>query len=324
MPAISTLATSAIAVALLLASSAAAYYVPGIAPVAYSKGEDVQVLANGLHSLSGIAPYKYYVAPFCRPSLIESNKESLGQILMGDRFETSPYTFKMQVDETCAVLPCANDKTVSPAQVQVLEKLIEADYRAYLAIDNLPTFNNGSLVYFGKCEHLPKAQQYEFLRGYALGVRKKCTGKSTLINNHLAFRVQYHVSDDGEDQFMVVGVATTPMSVDWNAKPCTGDALSGVPEPLTIEKAKARGKISWTYSVQWIEEPTIKWASRWDSYLHTSFADTSDRVHWTSIIMSITIVLAMSLLTLMFLVRSLRRLREPGDTLHRCQSPLLN
>ena len=42
--------------------------------------------------------------------------------------------------------------------------------------------------------------------------------------------------------------------------------------------AKKRKKISWTYSVTWIEEPTIKWASRWDSYLHTSFVREGDSV----------------------------------------------
>lgn len=296
-------------VASIVASMLDAYYVPGIAPVAYGKGDPVPVLANGLHSLSGVAPYRYYVAPFCRPPIIETNKESLGQILMGDRFETSPYTFKMQENQKCEVLKCENDQEISNNQLQILEKLIEADYRGYLVIDNLPTFNNGSLVYFGKCLDLPKAQQYEFLRGYALGVRKKCTGKDTLVNNHLDFQIQYHVSDEGEDQFMVVGFTARPMSIDWNGKACNGqvDIKNGVPEPLSIETAKARKKISWTYSVTWVEEPTIKWASRWDSYLHTSFADTSNRVHWTSIIFSIAIVLAMALLTLMLLVRSLRR-----------------
>lgn len=312
-PFISFLILSVVAVListmLLSYAGVSAYYVPGVAPIAYSKGDPVPVLANGLHSLSGVAPYRYYVAPFCRPPIIETNKESLGQILMGDRFETSPYTLKMQEDQKCETLKCENDPQVSSQQLQILEKLIEADYRGYLVIDNLPVFNNGSLVYFGKCVDLPKAQQYEFLRGYALGVRSKCTGKSTLINNHLDFKIQYHISDDGEDQFMVVGFTARPMSIDWSGKGCTDDIdiVNGAPEPLTIEKAKARGKISWTYSVTWVEEPSIKWASRWDSYLHTSFADTSNRVHWTSIIFSITIVLSMSLLTLMFLIRSLRR-----------------
>lgn len=159
-----------------------AYYVPGIAPVAYGKGEAVPILANGLHSLSGVAPYRYYVAPFCRPPIIETNKESLGQILMGDRFETSPYTLKMQENQKCEVLKCENDQVLSVNQLQILAKLIEADYRGYLVVDNLPTFNNGSLVYFGKCIDLPKNQQYEFPLQRFLRIRERtrfgCTWRS--------------------------------------------------------------------------------------------------------------------------------------------------
>ena len=53
---------------------------------------DKQVLkVNKLTSVHTQLPYEYYSLPYCRPDKIESSAENLGEVLRGDRIETSPY-----------------------------------------------------------------------------------------------------------------------------------------------------------------------------------------------------------------------------------------
>jgi transmembrane 9 superfamily protein 2/4 len=76
--------------------------------------------------------------------------------------------------------------------------------------------------------------------------------------------------------------------------------------PLTVTDAFGT-RISWTYGVTWVEEPDIHWASRWDSYLHTSVADVNNRIHWMSIINTVLIVLCLSSTVAVVILRSLKK-----------------
>ena len=60
--------------------------------------------------------------------------------------------------------------------------------------------------------------------------------------------------------------------------------------------------IIFTYDVRW-EASTIKWASRWDSYLKM----TNPEIHWFSIINSLVIVIFLSAFVAMIMIRTLRR-----------------
>lgn len=46
---------------------------------------------KGLTSTKTQLPLSYYSLPFCRPGKIEEDAENLGEILLGDRSENSPY-----------------------------------------------------------------------------------------------------------------------------------------------------------------------------------------------------------------------------------------
>uniref|UniRef100_A0A804JMP0 Transmembrane 9 superfamily member n=1 Tax=Musa acuminata subsp. malaccensis TaxID=214687 RepID=A0A804JMP0_MUSAM len=51
--------------------------------------------------LPGSYPHRYYSLPFCRPAEgIKDSAENLGELLMGDRIENSPYRFKMFTNES--------------------------------------------------------------------------------------------------------------------------------------------------------------------------------------------------------------------------------
>lgn len=295
--------------AVLSMEGTAAYYLPGIKPISYEPGDQVDVDVNGLHSNTALLPFEYYTLPFCRPKAVERKHETLGELLMGDRVETSPYKFDMAKDTKCRLLDCTKEeRSADKEKLGKFEKFIENNYRGYMVLDNLPVFNNGSLVYQGQCKAIPKSEQYEFLRGYALGVNKRCTGDKTLLNNHLHFRIQYH--KHSETELRVVGFTATPFSVKHSegGASCTPDmdVYKMAESPLSTDSADTSA-IYWSYGVTWVEEPTIQWASRWDSYLHTSFADVNSRVHWFSIINSMLIVFCLMCVTLLVLVRSLKR-----------------
>lgn len=192
-----------------------------------------------------------------------------------------------------------------------------------------------------------RQDSYDFLRGYAVGVPKSCHGTNTLINNHLHFRIQFHrVSPtdvtsvtsygetggyvagetkkgkkdkkaklDEEDQFLVVGFTAEPFSINFGEPTADGkvpgcdedfDPYSAKWKPLTTDPAQTK-RLVWTYGVTWVEEPSIRWASRWDSYLHTSPADTNDKTHWLAIMNILLIVMCLTSAIFVVLVRVLRR-----------------
>ena len=324
----------------IAATTATAFYIPGMGPVAYEEGGDVKVLVNGLHSAKNIIPYDFYAAPMCRPNVIESRHETIGEILSGENMKSSSYFFHMLADTNCKV-SCGME--LDDARAAVLQDLIEKEYRAYMVVDNLPAFKNATAIYQGRCTNAIKQMPYQ--RGFALGVSKACTGGPTLINNHLHFRVQYHHVDkdtvvtigetdvsDGviagqtksekkikkkvtadDDRFLVVGVTVEPFSIKWPNVGDDGtlptcvvdfDPLDRSIEPLTTAY---RGRIAWTYGVTWVEEPNIRWATRWDSYLKTSVADTNNNAHILNILNSILIVSCLVATVFAAIVRALRK-----------------
>lgn len=71
------------------------FYLPGVAPVEYRDGQKVPLKVNKLVSSKTQLPYPYYSLPFCQPEEgIKDVAENLGEILMGDKIENSPYIVK--------------------------------------------------------------------------------------------------------------------------------------------------------------------------------------------------------------------------------------
>lgn len=304
----------------ILSSSCAAFYLPGLEPVAYSEGDDVFIRVNTLRSLSTLVPYPYYHLPFCKPDVIYKRQESLGEILWGDDIESSLYSVKMKTDNKCQLLKCGADANKEFfEQMEEVRKFINEGYRGHMSIDNLPGYNNGSQILFGRCENIPLDQQNLFMRGYAIGVAKSCIGK-TLLNNHLEFNIAYNQPDPAVAKYVVVGFTITPYSVKHSpgGGSCNNlfDPQDQKVEPLTMEDLRNSAKQPqgtdrilpyWSFSVNWHEEPNVRWASRWDAYLSTSFADTNARVHWLYIINSLLISLCLSTIAGMILLRTLHK-----------------
>lgn len=59
------------------------FYVPGVAPVEFKKGDPIEVKAVKITSTRTQLPYEYYNLPFCTPSHgIEYKSENLGTFVM--------------------------------------------------------------------------------------------------------------------------------------------------------------------------------------------------------------------------------------------------
>uniref|UniRef100_A0A672J3T2 Transmembrane 9 superfamily member n=1 Tax=Salarias fasciatus TaxID=181472 RepID=A0A672J3T2_SALFA len=77
---------------ILCFSSCSAFYLPGLAPVSFcEEGKDIQLYVNRLDSVESVLPYEYDVFPFCKDDHEKRPTENLGQVLFGERIESSPY-----------------------------------------------------------------------------------------------------------------------------------------------------------------------------------------------------------------------------------------
>lgn len=63
------------------------FYVPGVAPVEFKKGQKIEVKAVKMTSTHTQLPYEYYSLPFCLPKngTLNYKSENLGEVLRGDR-----------------------------------------------------------------------------------------------------------------------------------------------------------------------------------------------------------------------------------------------
>lgn len=103
------------------------FYLPGVAPQDFKKGDDMLLKVNKLSSIKTQLPYQYYSLPYCRPEKIIPFAENLGEVLRGDRIENSLYQMKMRVDEQCKVL--CRIEALTEAQADAFVEKIDDDYK---------------------------------------------------------------------------------------------------------------------------------------------------------------------------------------------------
>lgn len=279
---------------LLLLDFSTAFYLPGVAPRDFSKGDELQVKVNKLSSTKTQLPYDYYFLDFCKPSKIMNSAENLGEVLRGDRIENSIYTFKMRTDETCraACLRKLNKETAKN-----FREKIEDEYRVNMILDNLPV-----AVPRQRRDGSP-TPSYE--HGFRVGLKNK---DKYYINNHLSFKVMYHPDPETEES-RIVGFEVIPSSVkheytewdDKNPRLVTCNANTKItPGSHAPQEVTDDAYIVFTYDVTFVPSE-IKWASRWDTYLLMN----DDQIHWFSIINSLMIVLFLSGMVAMIMMRTL-------------------
>ena len=53
------------------------------------------MLVNKIWSSKTQLPYSYYSLPFCRPENTQTERENIGQVLVGDRIQNSDYKVRL-------------------------------------------------------------------------------------------------------------------------------------------------------------------------------------------------------------------------------------
>ncbi|KAJ8306195.1 hypothetical protein KUTeg_016740 [Tegillarca granosa] len=267
------------------------FYVPGVAPVEFLKGNPVEVKAVKMESVKTQLPYEYYSLPFCQPKNgIVYKAENLGEVLRGDRIVNTPYELTMEEDRACTVL--CESKKLTAAQSKRMAEMIKQSYYVHLLVDNLPCATKFELLETGEA-------QYE--HGYKLGFEKD---NGAFLNNHLKLVLKHHTEDGINHR--VVGFEVEPKSVKYGELEvkegkCSPKAKDRPAQPQPISETEGT-EILFTYEVLWVKSD-LKWASRWDTYLTMSDV----QIHWFSIINSVVVVIFLSGILTMIMVRTLRK-----------------
>ncbi|KAL6715147.1 Transmembrane 9 superfamily member 2 [Lecanora helva] len=284
---------------LLLASTASAFYLPGVAPTTYKANDKVQLNVNHLtpapsekdSQVHSVFSFDYYhpAFHFCRPDPEPPKdvSESLGSILFGDRIFNSPFELKMKENETCKAL-CTEQK-IDGKSAKFVNKRISLNYNLNWLIDGLPA---------GQPYTDPSTNTDFTLRGFPLGYLDK--DQKPLLNNHYDIVIDYHTA--GADKYRVVGVLVIPSSRAGSKRLENGQGDCGDPEkPLSLLE-EGDTPVTWTYGVYWRESKTA-WATRWDSYLHVF----DPRIHWFSLVNSAVIVIFLCGMVGAILMRALKK-----------------
>eukprot|EP01103_Thecamoeba_quadrilineata_P002694 TRINITY_DN125_c0_g2_i1.p1 TRINITY_DN125_c0_g2~~TRINITY_DN125_c0_g2_i1.p1 ORF type:complete len:634 (+),score=100.62 TRINITY_DN125_c0_g2_i1:18-1919(+) len=275
-------------------------YLPGVAPKGYEDWEPIPLKVNSLTSVHTQLPFKYYSLPFCRPNEIQDAAENLGEILLGDWIENSPYEILAGVESNCKVL-CK--VVLTESDLKLFSKRIKEDYRVHWLIDNLPAATPKLTIDpSGK-----SAIVYE--DGFPLGRSEKIGNEyNYYIHNHVSIKILYN-RDAVDNLVRIVGVEVDPQSVEYpkdtkkNIDTCPQFGYASVDLPQQSVNVDSKSETAvFTYSVLW-EPKDIKWASRWDIYLLMS---NDEQIHWFSILNSLMIVLFLTGMVAMIMLRTLR------------------
>ncbi|CAK7902978.1 transmembrane 9 superfamily member 1 [[Candida] anglica] len=288
-----------------LSGLANAFYLPGVAPTNYKKGDTIPLFVNHLtpslnhysnaahkkvNTKTFVYSYDYYYPRFhfCKPNGgPKKQSESLGSIVFGDRIFNSPFDIKMLEEKSCEKL-CSS--TYGKTDAIFVNRNIRAGYSHNWIIDGLPA---------AKHIYDPKTNSEFYGSGFGIGE----VDEQNLANlfNHFEIKIEYHKR--AEDTFRVVGVTVYPMSFDRSklAKDASKDQLcSSELKSINLDK-DGETVVLFTYAVTFEESDTV-WATRWDKYLHVY----DPKIQWFSLINFSLIVIILGIIIAHILTRTLK------------------
>ncbi|KAJ3184764.1 hypothetical protein HDU85_001442 [Gaertneriomyces sp. JEL0708] len=267
-----------------------AFYLPGVAPKDYKKGNLVELDVNVLTSSNNLLSYDFYYERFhhVKPEQVDNKRENLGSILFGDRLHNSDFELNMLVNDTCATLGTV---TIPAKDAKFINDRIKEGYQQNWFVDGLPAAE----------EMYDTTNEQTFYQiGFSLGQYDLSKpNQGPWLNNHYDILIKYH-SDEQKELHRVVGVLVWPSSVaETKTENCAVDPRS--PPTLKLDETK-ENKVTYTYTVRW-EPSNVSWGTRWDNYLYVF----DPNIHWFSIVNSIVIVLMLTGVIAMILIRALHK-----------------
>ncbi|CAL1613730.1 unnamed protein product [Knipowitschia caucasica] len=299
--------------------SCSGFYLPGLAPVSFCEdgkaGEDcptkIQLYVNRLDSVESVLPYEYDMFDFCKDQDERRPSENLGQVLFGERIESSPYTFNFKQDVKCQAVCTKTYKKGSQDDATRLDFLkmgMQLNYQHHWIIDNMPVT---------WCYDVEDGQKY-CNPGFPIGCLVTADGRAKdacVINaefnkkntfyvfNHMEIKITYHSgASEGWRGARLVAATLEPKSINQKDEKnvnCEGGAPMEIPGEFDSDLS-----VVYTYSVTFEENNSIKWASRWD-YILVSMPHTN--IQWFSIMNSLVIVLFLSGMVAMIMLRTLHK-----------------
>ncbi|KAM6952703.1 transmembrane 9 superfamily member 2-like [Lycodopsis pacificus] len=256
-----------------------AFYLPGLAPVSFCEGgkggedcqTEIQLFVNRLDSVESVLPYEYDVFDFCKDAQEKRPSENLGQVLFGERNESSPYKVYFKQDVKCQAV-CSKtykkDNKEDATKLEFLKMGMQLNYQHHWIIDNMPVT---------WCYDVEDGQKY-CNPGFPIGCLVTLDGRAKdacVINsefnkkntfyvfNHVDIKITYHSgAQEGWRGARLVAATLEPKSIkqaDAKNPNCEGGSPMEVPGPFDDDVS-----IVYTYSVIFEENNNIKWASRWD------------------------------------------------------------
>ncbi|XP_041972794.1 transmembrane 9 superfamily member 2-like isoform X2 [Aricia agestis] len=227
---------------LLLLSSIAAFYLPGLAPVNYCRAGDdngksckneIPLYVNRLNTEESVIPFEYHHFDFCLSDETQSPVENLGQVVFGERIRPSPYKLNFLEDVKCRAVCTKDYKGSDPEAIKKLNLLkmgMALNYQHHWILDNMPVtwcylVNEGGKTYCST--------------GFPMG----CQVRKYLIKPASI----HHQNKD---------------NLDCSAR---NNQLK-IPNTLAGDETFS---ITYTYSVTFKKNNTIKWSSRWDYILES-------------------------------------------------------
>lgn len=293
------------------------FYLPGSYMRTYSTNEEIYAKVNSLTSIETELPFSYYSLPYCKPLQgIKKSAENLGELLMGDQIDNSPYRFRMNANES--VFLCTT-QPLSEHEVKLLKQRTRDLYQVNMILDNLPAMRYAQ-------QNGVKIQWTGFPVGYT-----PPNSNEDYIINHLKFTVKVHeyegtgveiigtgeegmgVMSEAEKKkasgYEIVGFEVVPCSVKYNpeemAKLHMYDSVGSVSCPMQLDQSqiiREQERVSFTYQVEFVKSD-IRWPSRWDAYLRMEGA----RVHWFSILNSLMVIFFLAGIVFVIFLRTVRR-----------------
>lgn len=307
-----SLSTTLLVTLALTSSSTLAFYLPGIAPQSYCEADkvteqcinDIPLLVNRLTSQDSVLPFEYTAFDFCQADSSKgSPAENLGQVLFGERIRPSPYELKFKQEKTCEKI-CENTYTTDDDKMKFLKHGMMFSYEHHWIVDNMPVawcyeIQNGAKYcnpgFPVGCYVTPQGKAKD-----ACVISEKYSKAATYyLFNHVDITIVYHSgADEAWPGARLVQARVEPKSIKNGDCDANGEPLA-VPKKLSEEI-----KVPYTYSVKFVENNNIKWASRWD-YILDSIPNSN--IQWFSILNSVVIVLFLSGMVAMITIRSLHK-----------------
>uniref|UniRef100_A0A8C7ZBY4 Transmembrane 9 superfamily member n=1 Tax=Oryzias sinensis TaxID=183150 RepID=A0A8C7ZBY4_9TELE len=292
--------------------SCSAFYLPGLAPVSFCEEKDIpecqteiQLFVNRLDSVESVLPYEYDVFDFCKDVKETRPSENLGQVLFGERIESSPYKFHFKKDVKCSsVCPKTYKKDVKEdvAKLDFLKMGMQLNYQHHWSpvTQAIPV----RAAQTRRCTLVKQKGKTPDKNTFCRFFQSKFNEKNTYyVFNHVSIKITYHSGEsEGWKGARLVGATLEPKSIkQTDEKNLNCEDGSPMEVPVVFDSDVS---ILYTYSVTFTEDNSIKWASRWD-YILVSMPHTN--IQWFSIMNSLVIVLFLSGMVAMIMLRTLHK-----------------